>query len=101
MEIRDYTKHLSDRDRLYVFFIQNRGKILKFAVQYSAKINGRWRSVMRADNFHGTPHRHIFHLHSKELRVELSEDANLAFTQASLEIQGNFQAIKDNFLFSQ
>ena len=100
MEIKSCIEQLAEEDKLRTFFVQDRGKILKFAVQYYAKIGGKWPSIMRTDNYHGTPHRHIFHLHSEELRVKLSEDANVAFTQAKLEIKSNFKAIKENFLFS-
>jgi len=101
MGIKDYIEQLTNEDRCHVFFIQDHGKILKFAVQYYAKIDGIWRSIMRVDNYHGTPHRHTYYLHGDESRVELLEDSNLAFTQAKAEIRDNFLAIKDNFLFSQ
>lgn len=100
METKNYIESLTDEDKLHVFFVQDRGKILKFAVQYYAKIDGTWRSIMRADNYHGTPHYHICYLHRDEYRVEFLEDSNIAFTRAQQEMSNNFQSIKSNFLFS-
>ena len=100
MEIKDYIESLTDEDKLRIFFMQDHGKILKFSVQYYSKIGGKWYSIMRADNFHGMPHYHVCHLHGEEYRVKLLQDTNLAFTEAKIGIRDNFQAIKDNFLFS-
>src|SRR5436309_12829778 len=37
-----------------------RPRLARFAVTYSARIEGRWREVVRYDNFHGYLHRPRF-----------------------------------------
>jgi hypothetical protein len=97
----EYTQLLTDEDKLRIEFTQDRGKILKFVVQYYSLINSRWRTIMRIDNCHGFPHRHVYHLRKMEFKVVLSKDANTAFTEGKEYILKNFQKIAQNFLFSK
>jgi hypothetical protein len=60
-----YTIFLSLEDRMDVDmgFEKVRGKaprLKRFAITYSARIRGRWREVIRYDNFHGFLHRQRF-----------------------------------------
>jgi len=97
----EYTISLTDVDKVRIEFAQNRGKILKFVVQYHALAENRWRVIMRIDNCHGFPHQHIYHLHAKKYRVPLDVNNNVAFTQAKTYIIRDFRKIKENFLFSK
>lgn len=94
-----YRQLLTPLDKLDISFTKNRGKILQFAVNYSALINGRWRYVMRVDNCHdGVAHRHVYHLHKGPLRIVLGRDNNVIFTESKKQIIKNFQKIKENYL---
>lgn len=97
----DYIQPLTEEDRVKISFTQDKGRILKFVVQYLALINSRWRTIMRIDNCHGYPHQHVYHLHSKEFVVTLEKDNNLAFTEAQKHIITEFSKIKENFTFSK
>ena len=98
MENKKYTQFLTDEDKLSISFIQSRGKIISFSVNYSARIKNRWRYVMRIDNCHGYPHQHTYYLHRRQYRVVLGNDTNTTFTEAKHHIIKNFQKIKENFL---
>ncbi len=97
----DYIQALTEEDKVRISFTQDRGKILKFTVQYFALIKDRWRTIMRIDNCHGYPHQHVRHLHAEEFRVPLDKDTNLAFTEAQKYIANEFKKIKENFIFSR
>lgn len=97
----EYTIALTDVDKVRIEFIQSRGKILKFVVQYHALVEKRWRVIMRIDNCRGFPHQHIYHLHAKKYRVPLDVYNNAAFTQGKTYLIKNFGKIKENFLFSK
>lgn len=74
------------------------GKVIFFVVQYYAFINGKWRTIMRADNCHGTGHMHTYHLQSKEFKLSLDKENGEAFNEARDHITKDFLKIKENFL---
>src|SRR5438309_9468238 len=62
---KTYTIFLSMEDRIDadLEFDKDPGRrprLARFAVTYSARIEGRWREVVRFDNFHGYLHRQRF-----------------------------------------
>jgi len=97
----EYLHRLTLEDKVRVRFAKNRGRILKFVVQYYTKIKKRWLTVMRIDNCHSYPHKHTYHLRKKEFVLVLSQDNNIALTEAQNFIKNNFKKIKENFLFSR
>ena len=94
----EYIKHPSLEDRIRVKLVTKKGKVIFFIVQYYAKINGKWKTIMRADNCHGSAHLHKYYLHSPEFKVLLDQDNNLAFNWAREHIQNNFLTVKENYL---
>ncbi|MFA5261706.1 MAG: hypothetical protein WC450_10805 [Candidatus Omnitrophota bacterium] len=102
MKNKEYIQFLTDKDKLQVKFIENRGRILKFAVQYSALIGGCWRQILRIDNFHhnGKPHKHCYYLKKKRMIVYLGADVGGIFTEAKKHIVANYEKIKENYLLT-
>lgn len=98
MTHKEYTQYLTEEDRAHVSFDKERGRISSFSVNYSARIDGRWREVFRIDNCHGRPHMHRYYLLRKQLRVELGDSNEGAFTEAKRYIVSGFQKIKVNYL---
>ena len=102
MKTVDNPSFLTEDDKLRIMFSRNRGKIIKFIVQYYARIDGRWRTIIRIDNCHGTGHIHKYYLHKTEYWVKLGiDDNNKAFSEAKLLIKRDFQKFKENFLLSK
>jgi hypothetical protein len=52
-----YLVDLGPDDRLRFSIHTDRGAVLYFTVQYEARVDGRWRPVVRYDSSHDTPHR--------------------------------------------
>lgn len=101
MQIKDYTQLLTDKDKVHVVFTKHRNKILKFVVQYYSLTGSRWRTIMRIDNCHGFPHRHVYHSYRKEYKTSLTQDNNSAFTESKGYIIKNYRKIKENYIFSK
>jgi hypothetical protein len=95
---KEYFQYLSLDDRLKVKFTTRNGKVTFFVVQYYAKINGKWKTVMRADNCHVTAHLHTYYLQSKEYKVLLNKENNVALVEARDHISKDFLKIKENYL---
>ena len=96
---KECTEALTDIDHLKIEFDSSKGRIEYFVVQYYAKIHGKWQTIMRLDNSHGVPHKHVYHLHSDELKIELDQENSIAFNEAKNYIEENYLKIKENFLF--
>ncbi len=47
---------IDSENRLDITIIKERGRFFRFAINYSARIRGRWVAVYRADNHHGFVH---------------------------------------------
>lgn len=100
-KIVDYTRILTDEDKVRFYFVKKRGKIVKFIIQYFGLFNGKWRSILRIDNCHGFSHQHTYHLLKKELVVQLGKSSNEIFTEVSRLILKDFKKIKENFIFTK
>ncbi len=98
MEKKKYSQFLTNEDKLNISFTQNKGQILEFSVNYSAEIGGKWRYIMRIDNCHGKPHKHLYYLHRRQFKVVLDSDTNSVFTWAKKYILRDFQKIKENYI---
>ncbi|MBI3231516.1 MAG: hypothetical protein HYZ51_00310 [Candidatus Doudnabacteria bacterium] len=82
MPDKEYTQFLCLEDKLTIRLVTKNGKVVFFVVQYYALINGRWKTIMRADNCHKTGHIHTYHLQSKEFKLLLNKENSIAFNDA-------------------
>lgn len=91
---------MGEFDRLSIQFTREKGKIIRFVVQYYSLINGKYRDIMRIDNYHGSyPHIHKYYYKHRQFREQLSIiDPNQAFNFAKQFIKKNAEVIKQNFL---
>ena len=68
-------------DMLRVSALKQKGKVIRFVVQYEALINDEWRPIIRYDTSHGFAHKDIIHYKGKEDKQPLYfQDFNMAFT---------------------
>lgn len=100
MPEREYNKILAVNDRLQIKLVTSRGEIIYFVIQYYGEIKGKWRTIIRVDNSHGRAHKHVYHLHSKEFKIQLDQNNSAAFNYYKKYIEKNFSKIKENFLNS-
>ena len=75
-------------DRLRVSALKQKGKIIKFVVQYEALIENHWRAIIRYDTSHGFAHKDLMHYNGvKEKQPLYFPDFNMAFTYAIQELK--------------
>lgn len=93
----EFTYPLSEEleDRLRVFALRQKRKIIRFVVQFEAWINNEWRSIVRYDTSHGFAHKDIIHYKGKEDKQPLYfQDFNMAFTFAIQDLKINWKWYK-------
>ena len=98
MSSKSYTLLLSAEDYLFVEFESLKGNIQKFVIQYYFIFKGEWKVVLRIDNRHGTIHKHVFHLHSQEVKILLNGTNSEMLNEYKNYITVNFIKIRDNYL---
>lgn len=99
----NYTRPLSEVDKIKICFSKEKGEITKFVIQYFGKFDRRWKTILRIDTCHNFPHMHTYHLQKREIKVKLGKnsDINQIFTKYKAYIIKNFQKIRENFTFSR
>ncbi|NQU78704.1 hypothetical protein HQ545_02955 [Candidatus Woesearchaeota archaeon] len=70
MKIKRYTKSLTAEDCIDITLYFEENSIIKFALNYRARIKGSWKEVYRVDNFHGFLHEQRFWISPKPIRIE-------------------------------
>lgn len=69
---KEYLIYLSpdQADRFRYYHNLERGKIIRFRIQYEALIGGEWRAIVRYDTAHGRPHNDLLHPDGRQDKLE-------------------------------
>ncbi|MBI5214122.1 MAG: hypothetical protein HY960_00045 [Ignavibacteriae bacterium] len=59
MPKHNYEKYISDDSIVYVFFENDKRKVVRFTVKLLSKFGNQWYEVVRYDSGHGIPHKDI------------------------------------------
>jgi hypothetical protein len=79
-------------DRLRVDAKKQKGKIVRFVVQYEALIKNEWRAIVRYDTSHGFAHKDIIHSSGEADKQPLHfQDFNMAFTFAIQDLKTSWK----------
>jgi len=82
-------------DRLRVHAKKQKGKIVRFVVQYEALIKNEWRAIVRYDTSHGFAHKDIIHSSGEVDKQPLHfQDFNMAFTFAIQDLKTSWKWYK-------
>ena len=84
-----FTTARLDRFRYYHYL--ERGRIVRFVIQYEALIGGRWYPIVRYDTAHDRPHKDILHPDGSQEKFEFFN-----YTQEEVLTLGE-QDIKSNW----
>jgi len=96
----NFLQVLSDdaEDRVRVEADIERGRVLRFVVQYEAHIGGKWRAIVRYDTAHGFPHRDLMHPRRFADKVALAiSDLNVAMTFSIQDVQALWLAYRETY----
>jgi len=84
----NFTLSEEKEDRIRVTAQKEKGKILKFVVQYEAYIKNKWCPIVRYDTSHGFAHKDIIHPNDRKEKQPLYfQTFNAAFTFAIQDIK--------------
>jgi len=91
-----YIRDLGEGARLRYEFCRMGKRILQYTVQletFIAEDPREWVPVIRYDNWHGSPHRHVFRKDgtSRQDLVDIGEDEMLGYSRALKEAQADLR----------
>ena len=94
MTEKEYVFYFSPerKDRFRYYHYLNRGRIVRFRIQYEAFIGGTWCAIVRYDTAHGRPHKDIMHPDGTQTKYEyVGYSAAEVLTQGERDIKARWQ----------
>jgi hypothetical protein len=94
-----YTLSITTEDKIFVRFKTKKGKVVEFAVQYSAKTPKGWRTIRRYDTAHHHAHMDIysFKKRGKVRQVHIEGEYGDILTHSIDEVKQEYQKFKEYF----
>lgn len=91
-----FTLERQDRFRYYHYLA--RGRILRFRIQYEARIGGNWHAIVRYDTAHGRPHKDILRPDGSQRKVEFyGYSGEEVLTLGERDIKVNWQRYRAEY----
>ena len=97
MKIKRFTSVISTEDLLDVVIQIEKKRIIKFALNYRARIKEKWEQIYRVDNFHGFLHEHRFWRSEKPIPLDETHGLNEMFIKYHNEVLENHEKYKKYF----
>tara|TARA_Y100000310_G_scaffold344551_1_gene457919 strand:+ start:3088 stop:3396 length:309 start_codon:yes stop_codon:yes gene_type:complete len=97
MKVKKYPISLSPEDLVDVTIIYQKKKIIKFALNYRAKINGSWHEIYRVDNYHGFLHEQKFWRSKKPIPLQESLPMDKIVDKYADIIDKNYKKLRHYF----
>lgn len=95
----EYVVRLGRHDRYRCHHVRERGRIVRFVVQYETEVGGNWVAVVRYDTAHGMAHRDLLRRTGEVIKTPLfTRDYNEALTFAENDLKANWALYKERFL---
>lgn len=96
---KSYFRYLTDEDRVRCQIELEKGKVIKFVVQYEILANNQWAAVTRFDTYHDAVHRDLIAPDGKAtkkwlLHLNFDEGLNFAYD----DIVNNWERYRERFL---
>jgi hypothetical protein len=91
-----FTPERKDRFRYYHDLVQ--GRIVRFRIQYEARIGEVWYAIVRYDTAHGRPHKDILHPDGSQEKVGFYGYAKEeVLTLGERDIKANWQRYRARY----
>ena len=101
MRCTDYLRYYDLDNRKRHVHEHDRGRIIRFMVQYETRIGDKWYEVIRYDGAHGFAHKDIYDKRGRKRRqVPLLIGFNEAVILADRDINENWERDRERFLRS-
>ena len=88
---------LSDSDMLDITFFTEKGKTVKFSINYRARIKGEWREVYRVDTAHGYLHEQKYWLTQEPIKLSRYEPIDALFSHYLNEIRESYTKYRNYY----
>ncbi len=79
MRKREFSNQLTSKDRLDITLFWDKGKMVKFALNYRAKIKGEWHEVYCVDTAHNYLHEQRYWITPKPIKLSKYEPVKIIF----------------------
>jgi hypothetical protein len=94
-----FVNKLSATDRYRHWHRAEKGRILKFTVQYETLIGEKWHPVVRHDTAHGFVHKDLMHPGKRQEKIFIKvKDFNAGLTRAEEDLRENWKIYKEFFM---
>jgi len=91
-----FTPQRKDRFRYYHYLV--RGRIVRFRIQYEARIGEKWHAIVRYDTAHGCPHKDVLHPDGAQDKVEFyGYSREEALTLGERDIKANWRRYRAEY----
>lgn len=99
MKTTRYVYLLTLNDRKRHEHINDRGKVIKFVIQYETFVEGAWHPVIRYDTAHGFPHMDRIYPDGMVEKIPLlANNLGEALTFADQDIDEHWEQYKDAYM---
>ncbi len=99
MKKKAYVFMLTETDRKRHEHTSDKGRIIKFVVQYETKVQDRWVPVIRYDTAHGFAHKDILNPDGTCEKILLGNISyNELLTLVDKDINENWQRYKNRYM---
>ncbi len=86
------------KDRFRYYHDLERGRIVRFRIQYEAYINDKWCAIVRYDTAHGRPHKDILYPDGSQEKVEFyGYPRDEVLTLGERDIKTNWQRYRAEY----
>jgi hypothetical protein len=96
--LENFVITLTQDDEILVHLEREDRTVVKFSVQYRARIRGEWRSVVRFDTAHRRAHKDICYPDGTQERQELElDDYGVALTYALRDVKVRWEFYRERY----
>lgn len=94
----EFTVVLTPDGEVLVHFEREGRTVVKFSVQYRARIRGEWRPIVRFDTAHGYAHKDVSYPDGKQETQELVlDDYGIALNHALRDVRARWEFYRERY----
>jgi hypothetical protein len=94
----DFKITLTEDDEILVHLEREKRVVVKFGVQYRARIRGAWQAIVRFDTAHGHAHQDVCYPDGNQDTREMDlDDYGVAFTRALRDVKARWEFYRQRY----
>jgi len=100
MRKKSFEVYISPEERIDISLQTEKDKLKGFALNYRARIDGKWHQIYRIDNAHGYLHEQRYWLTPKPIALPTDEPVKVVFDRYYNFITQNYKRFRRYYLNS-